>query len=196
MEEHKLARAKSCFLMLAIGAGFSLIQTLLPESNSLLGGILSLVSAVLILIAIWRLRAVEDGYRSAFMVEVVNLIFIIAAAGVLRMVVFSGVSGLIRAVLFLSTAVPMVLAVVFQYFFCTATGRVMTSVGAAQEAMWSGWMWKIHAISAVFAVLAYVLLSLNVAVTLLATLANWLGLLVSVLQIIYYILCWRATPEQ
>lgn len=194
MNENKFSRAKTCFLMMALGAVFTLIKGQLPNSNSALGGLLSLAGAVLTLIAIWRLRAVEEGYRDAFLVEIIAVISIIAGAGMVSWAVFSGMTAMVVVVAFLVAAVPMILGAVFQYFFCTATGRVMEELGAAREAQWSGWMWKLYGVTIAFGVLAAVLALFGIAPAFLTTLLSGVTLLVGMIQIIYFFLCYKALP--
>lgn len=195
MEMSKFVKAKSSFLMMVFGALLALVQSFLP-SNSPLGSILSLVSFFLILIALWKLRPVEDGYRNAFMVEVVALIFSVAGVGLTSWAIFSGQAAMAAVIVVLIALVPMLLGAVLQYFFCTATGRVMRELGAENEAVWSGWMWKLYGASAIFGILVSVLPLMGQTPALLVDLLRWVSLLVGVIQVVYYFFCYRALPAE
>lgn len=191
MEENRFARAKSCYLLMVFAEIFTLIDVFLPDDSGL-GGLVSLVVSVLALVALWRLRAVEDGYRNAFMVEIITFIFAVAGVSGASWATFSGNAVFATIMLFLMVAIPLILSAVLQYFLCTATGRVMEAAGATREAVWSGWMWKIQVGVACFGLLAVALALMGT----LSVLLNGVSLAVTVLLLIYYFRCYKALSTE
>lgn len=195
MRESELGRAKTCFRMMALGTLFSLLEGMLPESNSPLGGVLTLASFVLVVIAIWRLREVEEGYRRAFLVEVIGLIVLVIGTALTAWATASGLGAVALVTGAVVVTLPMISGGIFQYLFCTATGRVMEEIGAAREAVWSGWMWKLYGIRLIAGAVVSVLVLFGKAPEFLVILTSWIGFLINVLQIAYYFICSRALPE-
>lgn len=198
MRKSELGQAKACFQMMTLGTGISLINSLLPGSgsNSLLDGLLTLAAAVLTLIAIWRLRKVEYGYRKAFRVEVAGMVATVAGAVLVTWMAYAGAEGLAIGLTFLVAAIPVVSGGIFQYLFCRTTEQVMKEIGADQQALWSDWMWKIYAVYAAVALPGAILVLFQILPGSFSVALSWMGLAVNVLQIVYYFICSRALPTE
>jgi hypothetical protein len=148
-----------------VGAILSLVPVL--------GPILIVVSEVLMLLGLYKASTDDEGYRTAFIISVANLI-----VGVINIFV----SGVFSSILTIGSTI---LGLMVVYYVITTTGNLGHSLGNEELASKGKTVWILYLICAI----ASVVITLISLIPLLGTLVGGvLAVIVAIVQIVAYIL--------
>jgi hypothetical protein len=148
-----------------IGAILSLVPVL--------GPILMVASEVLILLGLYKAGADDQGYHTAFIISIANLV-----VGILNIFV----SGVFSSILTIGSTILSLMVV---YYVVTTTGNLGHSIGNEELEAKGKTVWTLYLICAI----ASVVITLISLIPLLGPLAGGvLGVIVAIIQIIAYIL--------
>lgn len=134
------------------------------------GPILVIVAQVLILVGLYQAGADDEGYKTAFILSIVNLVVGIVSAFV-GTGVFSAILSIVSTVLNLAVA----------YFVINTTVNLAHSMGKDELSAKGQRVWKLYLICAVASIVITLLSFIPV-------LAAALGILLAIFQLIAYIL--------
>ncbi len=161
----KAASGLKLLFIAEILAIIAAVLTLIP----VVGPILSAVAQVLILVGLYQASGDDEGYKTAFIITIVNLVVSVVS-------IFAG--GVFATILSIVTTI-LNLAVV--YFVVNTTGNLAHSLGKDELAARGEKVWKLYLICAV----ASIVISL---LSFIPILAAALEIVLAIVQLIAYIL--------
>lgn len=135
----------------------------------LVGAILAIVAQVLILVGLYQAGGDDEGYKTAFIITIVNLVVSVVS-------VFAG--GVFASIL---SIVSTILNLAVVYFVVNTTGNLAHSMGKDELSTRGEKVWKLYLICAVASIVITLL-------SFIPALAAALGILLAIFQIIAYIL--------
>lgn len=142
----------------------------------LLGGLLALAGGVVSLVGLNKAGADDEGYRTAFMLTIINIIVSLVSsfAG-------DGVFGTLVGI------VSSVLSLAVIYFVCITTANLLHSVGASELERKGNTVWTINLVCTIVSV-AVMLLAYIPIVNILAAVVGVISALVALVGYIMYLM--------
>lgn len=114
----------------------------------LIGPVIILVGSILILVGLYRARGDDEGYNTAFMLSIINIVL-----GIISIFFWEG--GLMSNLLDIITTI---ISLAVTYFVCITTANLLHSVGAVETEQRGRTVWNIYLVSNIIAVVLDLLL--------------------------------------
>ena len=140
----------------------------------LIGPIIALVGEILVLVGLYRARMDDEGYGTAFMLSIVNIVLSIVG-------LFVPSDGLLGSLL---SIISTIISLAIIYFVCSTTGNLLLSQGESALAQRGQTVWTINLVCAIVSVV----LSLLMWIPLLNILAVVGVIVVMIAELVGYIL--------
>jgi len=150
------------------------ILMLIPIIN-LIGSILAIIALVMMMVGLNKAGADDQGYRTAFMLSIVNLVVSIIGA-------FIPV-GAIKSIL---SIVSTVLNLAVVYYVITTTANLSHSIGNEELPRKGNTVWVLYILCAIISVICTILVMIPSLVII--AIAGVIAIIVAIIQIVAYIL--------
>ncbi len=150
------------------------ILMLIPIIN-LIGSILAIIALVMMLVGLNKAGADDQGYRTAFMLSIVNLVVSIIGAFVS--------TGAIGGIL---DIVSTILNLAVVYYVITTTSNLARSIGNEELPRKGHTVWTLYIVCAIISVICAILAMIPSLVII--AIAGIIAIIVAIIQIIAYIL--------